>query len=157
MKAKRIFIGLIFISGMVFTACDPARYYECNVDMNGEYWRRDSVLTFEVPITDTLQAYNIVFNNRITGQYPYCNMYLFITTNMPNNFQRTDTLECLLADEKGKWLGKGFGSVWSNKIYFKRDIIFPYKGTYTFFIEQAMRTDSLPHVLDAGLRIEKAY
>jgi gliding motility-associated lipoprotein GldH len=157
MKAKVLIINLFLIGLIFLSACDQKRYYEKNYDMKGEAWHRDSVLVFEVQITDTINPFHIVFNNRITGQYEYCNMYLFITTVMPNETQRIDTLECFLADAKGKWLGKGFGSVWSNKIYFKRNIIFPYKGTYTFFIEQAMRTDALPNVLDAGLRIEKAY
>lgn len=158
MKTKLLILSLLLAGAGTFSACDQKCYYEKNYDMKGEAWRRDSVLVFEVPVTDTVNPFHIVFNTRITGQYEYCNMYLFVTTVMPNDtIQRIDTLECLLADAKGKWLGKGFGSVWSNKIYFKRNIIFPNKGTYTFFIEQAMRTDSLAHVLDAGLRIEKAY
>jgi gliding motility-associated lipoprotein GldH len=156
MKIKVLIINLLLILIIILSGCDRNRYYEKNYDMVGEAWHRDSVLIFEVPITDTVNPFHIVFNSRITGQYEFCNMYLFITTVMPNDTQRVDTLECFLADAKGKWLGKGFGSVWSNKIYFKRNIVFPYKGTYTFFIEQAMRTDELPHVLDAGLRIEKA-
>jgi gliding motility-associated lipoprotein GldH len=155
MKIKYGFLFIIVIVALY--ACDNRRVYEQNYSMKNEAWSRDSVLIFSVNMDDTINQYHIVFNNRITGQYPYCNMYLFITTLMPNHNQRVDTLECFLADEKGKWLGKGFGNVWSNKIYFKRNVVFPYKGTYTFYVEQAMRADELPHVLDAGLRIEKAY
>lgn len=137
-------------------ACSSDALYDRTVTMPGEKWNRDSVLTFDVGVTDTVTAYNILFCNRISGQYPYSNMFLFITIVAPDRSHQTDTLECILADKRGKWLGQGFGSVWTNTVSYKRNVIFPQSGTYTFYIEQAMRVEDLPHVLDAGLRIEKA-
>lgn len=139
---------------MSLAACGKPMLYERDFDMPNEQWNRDSVLAFEVPITDTVGAYNILFQNRITGQYPYSNMYLFVTVVSPNRTHQTDTLECILADSRGKWLGKGFGNIWTNTVQYKKNIIFPERGTYTFYIEQAMRIENLPHVLDAGIRIE---
>ena len=107
------------------------------------------------PVIDTTSAYDILFCNRITGQYPYSNMFLFITIMAPDRSHQSDTLECIMADKRGKWLGRGFGNVWSYSIPYKRNIAFPMKGTYVFYIEQAMRVENLPHVLDAGLKIEK--
>jgi len=142
----------------VFTlvACDPNRFYEKNIDFANESWSKDSIATFEVEITDTLTVYNIYLNNRINGQYEYSNLYLFITTLLPNEKLMRDTLECILADPTGRWLGKGFGSVWSNKIPYRRNIRFPLTGKYTFYIEQAMREEELRHILNAGIRIEKS-
>lgn len=152
---NKIGFALIFIAFMA--ACDSNRVYEQNYDFEGETWHKDSVLEFEVEIIDTLGVYNIYFNNRITGQYPYSNLFLFITTEFPDSNNRVrDTLECFLAEPDGEWLGKGFGNIWTNKIPYRKNIRFPMKGTYLFKIEQAMRTDELPHVLDAGLRIETA-
>ena len=59
-------------------------------------------------------------------------------------------------DPTGKFLGKGFGSVWSNKIRYRTNIRFPFSGNYKFTIEQAMRDEQLEHILSAGIRIEKA-
>ena len=66
-----------------------------------------------------------------------------------------DTLECILADEKGKWLGTGIGDIYDNQIPFKKNVLFPKKGKYKFEIEQGMRTDIVPLIMDIGLRIEK--
>lgn len=148
-------IALISSVLAVLTSCDNRLYFEQNYTMRGEEWHRDSLLKFDVPITDTLQPYNILFNNRITGQYPYSNMYLFITIAAPDKSHQMDTLECILADQRGKWLGSGFGNVWTNNVYYKRNVRFPNSGNYTFYIEQAMRVEKLPHVLSAGLRVEK--
>ncbi|MCQ2374862.1 MAG: gliding motility lipoprotein GldH [Salinivirgaceae bacterium] len=142
---------------LVLCACDKYSVYERNYDMRGEVWKSDSVLVFNANIDDTTVAYNILFNNRITGQYPYSNMYLFITITAPGNMVMRDTLDCVLADNSGKWLGKGFGGVWSNTVRYKSNILFPRSGNYTIKVEQAMRVSELPHVLDAGLRIERAH
>jgi len=81
---------------------------------------------------------------------------LFIKTVFPNGKFSNDTLECVLADEKGKWLGTGLGDIYDNQIPFKRNVRFPMAGTYRFEIEQGMRTETVPLIMDVGLRIEKA-
>ena len=156
MKQMLKILTAITLAASVLSCTRNTSIYERNIDMPGEQWNRDSVLVFEVPVSDTIGAYNILFCNRITGQYPYSNMYLFITIMAPDRSHQTDTLECLLADKRGKWLGRGFGNVWANTITYKHNIVFPTSGTYIFYIEQAMRIENLEHVLDAGLKIEKA-
>lgn len=154
MKAMRNLLAILALT-VIFASCGNDALYNRYVNMPGEQWNRDSVLRFDVPVDDSTGAYNISFCNRITGQYQYSNMYLFVTIVAPDKSHQTDTLECILADSKGKWLGRGFGNVWSNTIVYKKNVTFPQKGNYTFYIEQAMRIENLPHVLDAGLKIEK--
>jgi len=67
-----------------------------------------------------------------------------------------DTMECILADPNGKWLGEGLGDIWDNKILFKQNVKFRKSGLYEFSLTQAMRVDSLPMIMDAGISIEKA-
>lgn len=147
---------IIFLATVLLWSCDANRVYEKNFVFGNETWHRDSILNFEVEITDTLAVYHIYINNRIGSAYKYSNMYLFIDANMPNNKSLRDTVECVLRNPAGKPLGKGFGNVWSNKIPYRKHIRFPNAGTYSFKIEQAMREEALEHVLDAGIRIEKA-
>ena len=70
--------------------------------------------------------------------------------------QSAPGLDSHLADEKGKWLGKGFGYIRDNRIPYKRNIRFPFKGYYKFEIKQAMRTDDLKGISSIGVRIEKS-
>lgn len=145
----------ILTLAILFASCANDALYSRYVDMPSEEWNRDSILRFDVPVDDSIGTYCITFCNRITGQYQYSNMFLFITIVAPDKSHQTDTLECILADNKGKWLGKGFGNVWSNNIVYKQKVTFPQKGIYSFYIEQAMRIENLSHVLDAGIKIEK--
>jgi gliding motility-associated lipoprotein GldH len=129
--------------------------FDQNQTIPDRIWDKDNVLKFEVPLTDTSLAYNIDINLRNTGAYPMSNLYLFVTTTAPSGLSRRDTVELILADKRGQWYGKGFGNIWQHQRPFRRNIRFPVPGTYTFELQQAMRIDQLPGVVDAGIRIEK--
>ena len=113
-------------------------------------------LVFDVPVSDTVNKYNIFLTVRNAGNYDFNNLYLFIDIHSPMKITERDTMECILADVNGKWLGDGLGDIWDNKILFKNNIRFQKPGTYEFTINQAMRVDSLPMIMDAGLSIEKS-
>jgi gliding motility-associated lipoprotein GldH len=108
-----------------------------------------------VPIKDTLTFNNIYINVRNTTDYSNCNLFLFITATAPSGATKIDTVECYLADDQGKWLGRGFGYIRDNRIPYKRNVRFPQMGNYKFEIKQAMRTDDLKGITSIGIRIEK--
>ena len=140
---------------MSLLGCDSARVYEENVGFPNEIWNADKPAVFTVPVKDTVSRHRFFFNLRNTGQYPYSNMFLFLTTIYPDTSFSVDTIELMLADPSGNWLGAGSGGIYENKILFKNNVIFPDTGNYTFTVTQGMRMEELPHVLDIGLRIEK--
>ncbi len=113
-------------------------------------------LVFDVPVSDTLNKYNIFVTVRNADSYDFNNLYLFIDINSPMKVTERDTIECILADASGRWLGEGLGDIWDNKILFKRNVRFRKPGTYQFTLTQAMRIDSLTMIMDAGLSIEKS-
>lgn len=66
-----------------------------------------------------------------------------------------DTAQMILADPKGRWLGKGIGDLYDYQFRFKSGKIFPEKGKYELLIEQAMRDQVLPDITDIGITIKK--
>ena len=118
-------------------------------------WDKDAPLTFLVDIKDTSQAYNVFVNVRNAGGYRFSNLYLFVNTIFPGGQIQRDTLECTLASPEGRWLGDGLGDIWDNRALFRERMRFPQSGRYTFEIEQAMRQNPLPQIMDVGLRIER--
>jgi gliding motility-associated lipoprotein GldH len=88
--------------------------------------------------------------------YPFSNLYLFITTTAPSGDFVKDTVDVILADEKGKWKGRGLGDIWDLQQLYKQNVRFAQRGTYHFEYVQAMRMEKLPFILDVGLRVEKA-
>ncbi len=145
--------------------------FSCNSDVVfSEYksipedkgWEKANKIVLEADIQDTENRHDVYINVRNADSYMYRNLFLYLHTKYPDGTMKTDTLECLLADEKGNWLGKGAGDLWDNSILFKKNTKFPQKGKYTFTFEQAMRfgdqpaIDPLPFIMDIGLTIEKS-
>jgi len=64
-----------------------------------------------------------------------------------------DTIEFVLADIEGRWLGKGWGAIKDNSVLLNRSMRFPLKGKYEFKIQQAMRVDTLDGISDIGIQI----
>lgn len=123
--------------------------------LSQETWKLMDVLPFPVPIIDTLTSNNIFFTIRTGSSFPFRNIFLFVTTTSPDGKTITDTLQYNLADEKGKWFGKGFGDIHELNLPYKSNIYFPLKGTYTFAVQHGMRIENLTGVYDFGIRIEK--
>ena len=147
-----IFLGCFLVS---IVACDSKRVFEQNIDIPDYIWDKENPVYFDVPITDTMSLNNVYINIRNASGYGYSNIYLFLDTKYPDNSISRDTIECILADPTGKWLGDGSGDIWDNQILFKKNVRFRQIGTYKFRYEQAMRMPKLPMIMDVGLRIEK--
>jgi gliding motility-associated lipoprotein GldH len=123
--------------------------------MPGRTWKLLDIQAFKIPVTDTLNSNNVFFTIRTGSSYPFRNIYLFVTTTSPDGKSITDTLQYNLADEKGKWYGKGFGDIHELNLPYKTNVYFPLKGSYQFKIQHGMRVEDLKGVYDFGLRIEK--
>lgn len=147
---------LILIAVATITSCDNNRIFEKNEDIPESGWEMEDIKKFEVEIKDPSTPANFYVNVRNADGYPYSNLFLFIKTTFPNGKFANDTLECMLADINGKWLGKGIGDIYDNQIPFKRNTRFPMPGIYTFEIQHGMRVKNVPLIMDIGLRIEKA-
>jgi gliding motility-associated lipoprotein GldH len=123
--------------------------------MPGKRWELMNILSFRVPVDDTLSSNNVTFTIRSGSAYPYRNIYLFVKTVSPDGSSKTDTLEYFLADEKGKWYGKGFGDIHELNLPYRSNVFFPRRGIYQFNIQHGMRKENLEGIYDIGLRIEK--
>jgi gliding motility-associated lipoprotein GldH len=151
---KSISFFLYFIL-LFFTACDSNVVFEDNIKLPDNRWTISNVVKLETEITDTIAPHNIYINVRNAGGYQFSNLFIFLTTQTPTGLKARDTVEITLADESGKWLGDGLGDIWDNRVLFRSNFRFPEKGLYKFELEQGMRIDPLPQIMDVGLRIEK--
>jgi len=153
------FSGLITI--MAFASCDRNRVYEKYIKIPNYAWHKDSVAFFAVDIQDTISLHNFYIDIRHTGAYKWSNIYMFIDTQFPSGKRFRDTVNCILANNKGRWLGDGVGDLWDMQVLFKKNVRFPEKGKYIFQFEQAQRAGKDPYIKvlhdisDVGLRIER--
>jgi len=145
-----------FIFVFTMTSCDHERVYDRFKDIKNGVWNHNEPVQFDVQIDDTISYNNVFINVRNYGNYKFSNIYFFMNTIYPNRKIARDTIDCRLADDKGKWLGKGLGDLKDCRFLLKKGVRFHQKGIYSFVFEQAMRVDKLEGIKSIGIRIEKA-
>jgi gliding motility-associated lipoprotein GldH len=155
MNKIRSQIILAIFTLTIFTACDKNLIFEKYQTIPGNGWHQDSLAAFTIPIADTLQNYNLYINVRNDIDYNYSNLWLFVELIQPGEIGITDTLEILLADPSGRWLGEGFGGIKTRQVRYKGGVYFPVSGEYKINIQQGMRDELLEGITDVGFRIEK--
>ncbi len=119
-------------------------------------WSVKDTLHYHYMVRDTLASYDVFFMIRHNGDYPFQNLIFFVSIAGSNHSIMRDTASFLLADEMGRWSGKGFGSIWSNKLLYRSRVRFSKAGEYTIQLVHGMRPYDLLGIEDAGIRIENA-
>jgi gliding motility-associated lipoprotein GldH len=143
---------LFFLLGIVLVGCDKNRLYEENFEVDAEGWHVDDVKTFTFEGEDTVSAVNMLINFRISEDYPYSNLFIFLDSNYPGGHNSLYTLQFELAKPDGRWVGESSGTIVEFRFLVLHGNL--QKGTYTFKIQHAMREEILPEVLDVGFRVE---
>ncbi len=153
LKLAKIGLAVALLFGLL--SCDGNKIFEENQGFENNTWLSEDVKTFSFNVTDTISPINLFVNLRTTTDYAYSNIYVFLYSEFPNGTSDKDTLEFLLAQSDGKWLGDNTGTV----VEFRGQIAaggrFSVAGDYTFKLQHAMREESLPEIIDIGFRAEK--
>jgi gliding motility-associated lipoprotein GldH len=152
-KNKYFFTCLI--AALFFASCNKNVVYTKYETFNDSQWFAKDKAVFDVEITDTQTLNNISLMVRHADTYPYNNLFLFVTTKYPDGKVLTDTMEVVLSNSKGEWMGSGAGDIFDFKVPIKKNVRFPLAGKYQFIFEQSMRVDPLPMIMDFGFEIEK--
>ncbi|PKP53087.1 MAG: hypothetical protein CVT92_05820 [Bacteroidetes bacterium HGW-Bacteroidetes-1] len=154
-RLVRRFMFLLIGFFLFFSSCNKSVFFDDVAKIDGGGWNRNDKARFEIEVADTAQTYMFFIHVRNDMSYRYSNLYIFMQTRFPNGNITRDTLECILADPTGKWLGKGSGKLRQNLILLNASLKFPLNGSYVMDIEQGMRDEVLTGISDIGIRIEK--
>ena len=158
----RNFLLFILISVLIYSCSENLQVADYTAIPGGS-WGKDKAVEFTFTETDTLSQRNMFILIRNDEHYPYSNLFLITELGFPNGETIRDTLEYEMATLDGQWLGKGYGSIKENKLWYKENIVFPVNGVYTLQISHAMRKNGnvsgivdLPGITDVGFEIEKS-
>ena len=158
---KQHSIYLVFAL-LLCSACNntPDVAFEKTLVINNGLWDKSNVASIDMPVDDTLQFYDMQVYVRNRNDYPFSNLYLFITVTAPSGATVTDTMNYVLADDHGKWRGKGSSQLWDNRFSFRNNIRFISSGNYNVQIRHGMRDEDLESehlsgITDIGVRLVK--
>jgi gliding motility-associated lipoprotein GldH len=162
MRVKTLKIGLLLLAITVLFSCDPHRKYDQYKAIASEGWKKNSTVSFDLDIQDTLSKNNLFLTIRNNSDYRYNNLFLIAEMHYPNGQHLRDTLEYKMADAYGNWLGQGYTDIKESKLYYKEKFVFPMAGNYQISLQQVMRQreqvegiEFLKGILDVGFRIEE--
>ncbi|MEN8790540.1 MAG: gliding motility lipoprotein GldH [Flavobacteriaceae bacterium] len=152
----------IIVVLLLFISCsDTLVYSEYKATTNG-VWDKDDVKKFEVSSLDSIHPHDIYIMVRNDNTFPFSNLFLIADIQTPDDQITRDTLEFEMALPDGRWLGKGYGSVVENKLWYKENIVFSSPGVYTIRLVHAMRQNgqveginNLKGITDVGIEIER--
>ncbi|HRF76337.1 MAG TPA: gliding motility lipoprotein GldH [Chitinophagales bacterium] len=144
-------IALLFI----LSGCEQSRVFDKNISLPKQGWFYDEAKTFEVEILDTAKSYNLYINVRHTDEYPYNNLWLKLTTTLPDGSVRENNVNIELSAATGEWSGNCVDGICYNSVLIQHNFSLPQKGKYVFSLEQDMRMNPIPYIMDIGIRVEK--
>lgn len=153
-----VIIGLL--SAYSFSSCTTSPFYQKQKAIAGAKWETEFQPEFEFEITDTSAQYRAFLLLRHDEAYPFSNIWVRVNVQKPGDslFTQGERIEKTLADSEGKWLARGMAGLLEHKIPLLKNE-FPAldkRGVYKIKIEQIMRTDPLPSILNIGINIERS-
>jgi len=153
--------ALLAACSLQFAACTslPSDVFEKNVTIPGHAWASSFKprIDFTIQPKDTAERFNVYVVLRHSDAYQYNNIWIQGTIRKPGDtIGKSLRADLPLADNNG-WKGSGMDDIYEHRVLV-RDLAltgFSKPGTYSFTLEQIMRDDPLPHVLNVGVRLEK--
>mgnify|MGYP000887611743 CR=1 FL=1 len=136
--------------------CTSVGVFEKNIAIPDHSWHSNFQPEVRVDITDTTAAYRVYVVIRHTNAYEYNNLWVNLYRSVgADSFPPVRMNLTLASNDKG-WLGTGMDDIYEQRVLITSPEGTRFKpGVQTFRIEQIMRRDPLPHVMNAGIRVEK--
>lgn len=148
-------VVLILLVGSCWVSCKQVDLYERLKNIPGGSWNLDKKVSFEIEIKDSTREYYLYTTIRHTALYPYRNIWVRLGLRMPGaDSATTQDFNIPLANNE-KWLGVGINDVYDRRVrLLSGPVRFPKTGMVEFTLQQIMRDNPLPGILQAGIRVE---
>ena len=131
---------------LLITSCTGHNRFHSYLPIDRNGWKRTDTLCFHAIPTDTNESsLEISLGIRHTHRYPYRDIWLVI---------EKDTLHIELADEQGRWKGKGIGDmrlIQQETTISTTDM----DSCGTIHIHHIMQHDPLPGISDIGIEVRE--
>jgi gliding motility-associated lipoprotein GldH len=152
MRSPVIIAGLL----LFLSACSPGKVYEKHVKMEHLAWNRFNTITFDVPIEDTGNGYDIFIAIRHITDIPYPDIDVYFYFSTPGGETRSRRINIPIKDKEGNNLGDGLGELWDVNYLAWKGFLFKEPGICKFEISSAMSQMDLVGVLEVGLIVRKS-
>ena len=156
MKIKKNLFFLLFI--ICLGSCSSPYLLEFVEFSDG--WKNTEPVEFN--FKGDLISKNMSLILRHNNDYDYANIFLITELNSTHSLTQTDTLEFLLSNPRGQWLGDKKLTLIEHKLPYKQNIILAKDSLYSLKVRTSMRLNdhikpiaNLEGIIGLGLLIEE--
>ncbi len=144
-----------FVVTIICTACNKINVFEKRVTIPNHKWDKSFIPKFTFDNTVSNKQNYLFAIVRHSNNYPYNNIYVKLTISNAKDSTITKEINIPLTKNNAnkEWANKGMDDIYEIKYP-----LAPFggdAGKYTFTLENIMRDNPLPEVLDIGLRLER--
>jgi gliding motility-associated lipoprotein GldH len=147
------FIALVIPLAILLASCETPSEFEGNQPIDPSGWKATESVHFEFETNDTVQLHNFYIDVRNREDYAFSNIFFFVEMEFPNGKKSVDTVECMLANQQGEWLGNPTANLYDHEFLYQRAKQFPLGGRYKIDIRHGMRVDALEGITDVGFKL----
>ena len=135
---KTVFFQSLIIL-IVINSCKPTNndYYS----FPKSTWSSKKIVQFDITTKDSLEQKTMQVSIRHNTTYKYQNIIFLVHHSFKEKKISTDTIEVLLAQDNGKWLGTGKGNIRELSRTLQPPKTYE-NGRHTFSLELAMRDNT---------------
>ena len=126
-NSSKLVLGLFAL--LLISSCANNIVFDEYVTIPDEGWSMDSMAVFKVNIKNNSKPYDVYLNIRNRSSYPNMNLWLFVDVISPSGKKMEQKVDCVLADDDGRWLGDGWGDLYLVEIPYQRTVKF---ASYNF-------------------------
>ncbi len=137
-------------------SCQKQEVYSHFYEIKDAAWNQSDTLIFDIDSTliEVNKPYTLSIEVSNNVNYPYQNIWFFVQDNIQSDSAYVQqSKEYQLADEYGKWLGSGFGSIYQISLPLYDTLSFDQKRSYRIKLLHAMRDKALQGIEKVGLRL----
>ncbi|GAB3418804.1 gliding motility lipoprotein GldH [Niabella aquatica] len=145
---------LIYLIVFALVSCRQVHVYEKQVDLPEHRWKKsqNAVIRFKITDSTSHRLYLVV---RHTRQFPYNKLLVRLliqdTTKKTVSAMR---IVAPLTDSAGNWNGQPMDDIYYSRIKITSPVMLP-PGEYRFVLQQAMKEDTLSHILNVGIALDQ--
>ena len=156
-RINKLIIGCVALA-FCLLSCSRNEVFFDYLPIGSAGWLETDTLVFNPVIDDSLSTYNLFLEVRNDNRYAYQNLWLYI-----DGLQGADIVapfpppfEVLLANEFGKWHGKGFSIVYELSVPYLQGVRFSHAGEQRITIRHGMDNTPLVGIKSIGFRVVKS-
>ncbi len=144
---------ILAVSVLLFSGCSNKTYFDSTTSVDESGWDFSNILSYDIPIQDTIEHYDLILSLEYQKNYPYRNIFFFVDVEAPSKATYRDTIECLLGTPSGYLLGEESGDAINQDLIYRQNIHFPQKGIYKIRVQHAMRDTLLHGFRSVGIKL----